>query len=303
MTDDLLNEILKKHGCYCDKSKIKIKFVNQYPHVFIICFPTYNLFVKKINKDKMNCQNLDILYQKLSNNKYIELPKKTIDDKFCFYHNEEIVIVYKELSNTKTRPTSQWWSNCLSSIHNTEIEDISFLPSKLSLEEETFNLLNSVNNTFDSLLKHKINTLLNSFDDFKNDSKKLCLSHSDPYDDNVMQYKGEYKLIDTDGMRLLPKEFDIQRLLHSYVNCFSNDKELLSFWHSFLDNYEKQINGKVNIKLLKHIYVYDIIRVLSWLSIVCTDETRLDLKRQKEQLKLYKDSFIEEKHLKVLKKI
>ena len=47
--------------------------------------------------------------------------------------------------------------------------------------------------------------------------KKLVLCHSDPCDKNVMLDNQCYKLIDPDMMRLLPKEFDVQRLSYNVL--------------------------------------------------------------------------------------
>jgi len=109
----------------------------------------------------------------------------------------------------------------------------------------------------------------------------------------------KYKLIDTDGMRLLPKEFDIQRLLHNKVNNCLRVDDAITYWNEFLNHYK----NKIDISLLKKIYVYDLIRVFSWLTLVSNDLTRIDRERQKKEFELYKESILEENHSKILKKM
>ncbi len=107
----------------------------------------------------------------------------------------------------------------------------------------------------------------------------------------------KYKFIDTDGIRLLPKEFDIQRLFQNEIISGKSIDEILNYWNSFYSNY----HNNIDIKLLKRLYVYDLVRVYSWLTLVSNDIKRVDKERQTKQLNLYQESILEDKHEKVLK--
>ena len=54
----------------------------------------------------------------------------------------------------------------------------------------------------------------------------------------------KYKFIDTDGIRLLPKEFDIQRLFQNEIISGKSIDEILNYWNSFYSNYHNNIDIK-----------------------------------------------------------
>ena len=174
---------------------------------------------------------------------------------------------------------------------------------EFNLYNEALTILNSAFNYLDDKTKFKINILLNMIDlNFQLD-KKLVLCHSDPCDKNVMFDNQCYKLIDTDMMRLLPKEFDVQRLLYNVLINSNSVNYALDYWHSFLNNYEKDFCDVIDVNLLKNIYICDLIRTFSWLAIVSSDLSRLDRERQGEDFKLYKQSILNDNHIKLLKNL
>ncbi|MBQ8472010.1 MAG: hypothetical protein IJ501_00745 [Bacilli bacterium] len=302
MDESLIKIILEKYDIKCDSSLIKIEVMNQYPHIFIMYLQGKKLIVKIL--DKFKYDNLENIYNCLSDNIYVEKPLKTIDGKYNFIDKNRIIIVYRELQEINTIPSPVWWANCLNSIHNTNVNYDYFSKLNFNLSEETLNLFKNASKYIDYETKRKILYLLNRVSENEPISnRKLVLCHNDPYNSNVMQDNNEYKLIDTDGMGLSLKEFDIQRLFHNNVIASLDIDDSLEFFDKFICNYEKNKNDKIDINLLKRIYIYDLIRAFSWLSIVSNDKNRLDRERQLEQLDLYEKSIIEEKHLKVLKKL
>ena len=127
----------------------------------------------------------------------------------------------------------------------------------------------------------------------------MVLSHGDPHDNNVMNNNTNIRLIDTDGARLLPREFDIARLFFNEVNREKDIDKIEKYINIFFYNYKNIID----MNLLKQIYVTDLLRSFSWLNLVTRDETRGDLLRQKAELKKYEESILSERHEKVLRKI
>ena len=302
MDESLINRILEKYDIKCNSSLIKIEVMNQYSHIFIMDLQGKKLIVKIL--DKFKYDNLENIYNCLSDNIYVEKPLKTIDGKYNFTYKDKVIIVYRELQKINTIPSPVWWANCLNSIHNTRVNCNNFSKFNLNLSEETLNLFKNASQYIGYETKRKIQYLLNNVSENEPISNsKLVLCHNDPYNSNVMQDNNEYKLIDTDGMGLSLKEIDFQRLFHNNVISSLDINNSIDFFDKFICNYEKNKNDKIDINLLKKIYIYDLIRAFSWLTIVSNDKNRLDRERQLEQLSLYEKSIIEEKHLKVLKKL
>ena len=170
--------------------------------------------------------------------------------------------------------------------------------------KQTIDLLNSAKKFMVPEIETKIIKLLMELDDKCLElNKNVVLCHNDPYDLNVMAINGEYRLIDTDGMGLSPKEYDIQRLMWNHLINSNEVDNSLTFWCSFKDNYELNVIEKIDTNLLKQLYILDLIRTTSWLYIVCNDLLRKDIERQKEQLNLFERSFYNDNHVKILKKI
>ena len=246
----------------------------------------------------MYCESIDILYNYLSSLDNILIPKKTINNKYSININDKIVIIYKKILELKEDISPIWWANNLEKIHNLSIEKNFFQNYELLLYEETITLFNLAVPYFNDNIKRKLVKLLECYD-YKYLRKEIVLCHSDPNNSNVMIDGLKYKFIDTDGIRLLPKEFDIQRLLQNEIIGRKSIDEILNYWNSFYSNY----HNCIGIKLLKRLYVYDLIRVYSWLTLVSNDIKRVDRERQTKQLNLYQESIMEDKHEKVLKKI
>lgn len=282
----------------------KIYQLEQYPHIFKIEFPNCSLFIKSIDKNRIYCKDLNVLYFDLSNIDSIEKPILTKDNKYISLFENKIILLYEELEKIVNTPDPIWWSNCLSNIHNISVNDKYIICFSNDFYTQTINLLNLAKKFMNHKIKLKISKLFKELDtESINLKNNMVLCHNDPYDLNVMSINGVYKLIDTDGMGLSPKEYDIQRLICNHLINSNEVNNSLSFWNSFKNNYELNINEQIDIDLLKKLYILDLIRTTSWLYIVCNDLSRKDIKRQKEQLSLYERSFDNDNHSKILKKI
>lgn len=302
-------ELLFQHiiNDYDIKEKIsssKINSFEQYPHIFRLKSNNRSFFIKQVEKNRINCEDLNVLYSDLTNITCIEKPILTKDKKYVSLFADKIILLYEELEQIEKKPDSIWWSKCLSNIHNICVNNRCMGYFQNVFYKQTIDLLNSAKKFMGPEIETKIIKLLMELDDKCLElNKNMVLCHNDPYDLNVMTINGEYRLIDTDGMGLSPKEYDIQRLMWNHLIDSNEVDNSLSFWCSFKDNYELNVIEKIDTNLLKQLYILDLIRTTSWLYIVCNDLTRKDIERQKEQLKLFERSFYNDNHAKILKKI
>lgn len=294
----LFDKIITNYGIN-DTSIDTIEVMEGYPHIYELKLLKEEFLVKKVKN--IYCKNIDKLYGYLKNSNYILLPQINLNGSYSIIFNNSKYLVYKKVSEINDSPSAIWWSNSLSSIHNTEVCMDDF--TNFNLYNETLSILNSASKYFDDKIKTKIKVLLNMVSNENKKEKKLVLSHSDPCDKNVMLDDNLYKIIDTDTMRLLPKEFDIQRLLHNILINSSSIDYLMKYWQDFLISYEKNSCDNIDVNLLKKIYIYDLIRTFSWLTLVSNDPSRADYQRQRVELNLYQTSIVEDKHIKFLKKI
>lgn len=302
-------KIIIKHieEMYSFKDKLyneNIFQLKDYPHIFKIEVTNYNLIAKIIKKSKIYCTNINKLYHDLSTIEYIEIPMLTNDKKYGVSDKDEIMLLYEELQNIKVNPGPIWWSDCLGSIHAIKYENYykHYLP--FDYYEQTIRLFALAEKFIPNDKKSKIYSLLAKVNIDKL-NKKLCfkICHNDPYNLNIMQSVDEFKLIDTDGIGLSPKEYDIQRLLYNNVINFNCIEDVMNFWEIFKNNYEYKTSDSIDIELLKNIYILDFIRTISWLYIVSNDFSRVDRLRQKEQLNLFEKSLDNDSHCKILRNI
>lgn len=272
----------------------KVENIKSYPHIKRLQFDN-DYVLKKVNK--IYCKDIDTLYNYLSNSSYVELPLKTIDNKYGIKINDELYILYPYIKKIDSEIKSFYWAKALESIHNILIDTNDF-NQEYTIDNECFTLLSKSTELINSKLKKQINKLLDKYYyDLKVD--KLVLSHSDPHDNNVMNDNTNIRLIDTDGARLLPREFDIARLFFNEVNREKDMGKIEKYINIFFYNY----NNVININLLKQIYITDLLRCFSWLNIVVNDETRSDIFRQKNELRKFEESLLSERHEKVLRKL
>lgn len=298
----LLNHIISNYDVNINLSTFKIYQIEQYPHVFKLEDHNCSLIIKIIDKNKIHCKNLNVLYTELSNINSIEKPIFTKDKKYMSHLGNQIILLYKNLDKITKYPEPIWWSNCLSDIHFIHINNNYSNCFPHDFYVETTKLLKKAQKFMKIKIKIKIKKILKiaqASGEILNNHMVLC--HNDPYNLNVMSINGEYRLIDTDGMGVSPREFDIQRLICNYL-IYSNDVcSSLSFWDTFKKNYEFKTNEKIDINLLKKIYALDLIRTISWLYIVSNDLSREDRERQKERLNLFERSIRNDVHIKMLK--
>lgn len=300
----LLKYIFEKYNIECNLELIKVSQLYQYPNILKMQCPNYNLIIKIIKQSKTYCDNINQLYYDLSSINCIEIPMMTRDGNYILSIDNQILLLYEELKEIKQNPSSLWWSNCLGSIHNIKFNKNYKCYYPNNFYNQTLNLLSAAEKYILPNRKNKIYQLLNNVNiEIVNKKYDFNLCHNDPYNLNVMVSKHGYKLIDTDGMGLSPKEYDIQRLICNYVVNTNDIDDVINFWNSFRINYEKKTSNKININFFKNIYILDLIRTISWLYIVSNDLSRLDRKRQQEQLNLFEKSIDNNNHYKVLKKI
>ncbi len=281
--------------CYGIKSMLKkVRNIKSYPHIKKLFFDN-DYILKKVNK--IYCKDINTLYNYLSNSSYVELPLKTINDKYGIRINDELFILYPYIKKINSEIQSFYWAKALESIHDISI-NVEDFNQEYTIGKECFTLLNKSSELISSKLKKQISKLLDKYyHDLKID--KMVLSHGDPHDNNVMNNNTYIRLIDTDGARLLPREFDIARLFFNEVNREKDIDKIEKYINIFFYNYKNIID----MNLLKQIYVTDLLRSFSWLNLVTRDETRGDLLRQKAELKKYEESILSERHEKVLRKI
>ena len=292
MKKELLTIIKTYYDFNCIEDIKRIK--KDYPHILELNTNNGNFILKIISK--LYCESVDMLYNYLSSLDNVLIPEKTINNKYSININDKTIIIYKKILEIKEDLSPIWWANNLEKIHNLSIDKKFFQNYELLLCEETITLFNLAASYFNDNIKKKLVKLLECYD-YKYISDEVVLCHSDPNNSNVMIDGLKYKFIDTDGIRLLPKEFDIQRLFQNEIISGKSIDEILNYWNSFYSNY----HNNIDIKLLKRLYVYDLVRVYSWLTLVSNDIKRVDRERQTKQLNLYQESILEDKHEKVLK--
>lgn len=305
MENDLLIEhIVSNYNKTYDLSLMKIFSIKQYPHIYKLKGLGQTLFIKVIEKMKIYCENLNILYDRLKKNRYVKLPVLTNNGEYFTLYNNQILLMYEKSDEISDYPSPIWWSNCLTSVHQIEIDKSFKKYFNSNFYNQTINLYYNAKKYILSDRLNKIEEILKGinkkdFDKIKN----IVLCHNDPYNLNVMKDSDGFKVIDTDGMGLSPREYDIQRLMINNVIDFNNINESLLFWRIFKDNYEKKAKVKIDVDLLKKLYKLDLVRMTSWLYVVSNDVTRKDMKRQKKRLKLYEKSFDNDNHFKFLERI
>ncbi len=305
MKEELLfQHIINNYNLKKEVSSFKICQLEQYPHIFKIEFHNRSLFIKLVDKNRIHCKDLNVLYSDLSNIDSVEKPILTKDNKYISLFKDKIVLLYEELKEITNNPDSIWWAKCLSSIHSISANNKYAVCFSNDFYNQTINLLNAAKELMNHEIKSKILKLFKETDveniHLKSD---MVLCHNDPYNLNVMSINGVYKLIDTDGMGMSPKEYDIQRLMWNHLINSNEVYNSLSFWNSFKNNYEPNITEQIDVDLLKKIYILDLVKTTSWLYIVSNDLSRKDTERQKEQLSLFERSFTNDNHAKILKKI
>ena len=297
----ILKYIIDSYNVKCDPSLIEIYQLNQYPHILKLKFPDHNLILKRIQKSKTHCDSINQLYSDLSCIKCVEKPLLTKNGEYTLTIHDQILLLYEKLQELNHSPGPIWWANCLGDIHNITPNKNYKCHYSNDFYYQTFSILLKAEKYISNDRKKKIYKLLKSIDrDTINEEQDMVLCHNDPYDLNVMFSNGGYKLIDTDGMGLSPREYDIQRLMYNYAINTNSIDNIIRFWKLFKENYEKKTRKKINIKLLQNIYLMDLIKSMSWLYLVCNDSSRSDRQRQQEQLALFEKSLDNDIHSKVL---
>ena len=215
MKEELIKRIIEKYGI--ESPLNKIKNIKGYPHIKILFFDE-DYVIKKVNK--VFCKDVDTLYNYLSKSNYIELPIKTIDDSYGLKVNDDLFLLYPKLKKINGEIQSFYWAKALESIHNIPI-NIDDFNKEYTVDKECYTLLRESNELISQKIRNRIKKLLDKY--YPNMKVgKLVLSHGDPYDNNVMNDKTNIKLIDTDGTRLFPEEYDIARLFYNEVNREKN---------------------------------------------------------------------------------
>ncbi len=302
--DVLLKYIINKYNVKCNLSLIKVTQLEQYPNILKMEGSNYNFIIKIIQRIQIYCYSINQLFLDLSSIDCIEKPILTKDGNYFFSIDSQIFLLYEKLQEIKENPSANWWSNCLGSIHNIQVNKNYKCYYSNDFYKQTLSILAKAEKNISQNIKNKIYQLLNTVNkEIVCKKYKMVLCHNDPYNLNVMYSKQGYKLIDIDSMGLSPREYDIQRLLFNYVINTNNFDEAISFWNLFRDNYEKKTLEKIDINLLKNIYILDLIRTISWLYIVSNDFSRLDRQRQQEQLDLFEKSLEDNRHCKFLKRL
>ena len=290
-TDILIRTIKTRYNINQDDNSIRIKNIDGYPHVFALDFGNCSYIAKLIKLSKIYCKDINRFYNDINDNNFILIPKKTKDDKYSIEYSNMLALLYDRLNNYGTKPDYLWWSKCLASIHSTEPNDNNLVSYRSDIYNETMNLLEKSSIYMDDDIKNKVNLIFSKVQPKKlKDDNDFVLCHNDPYDQNVLIMNKMYKMIDTDGMGLSKKEYDIQRLLYNYAISCDNVAEVERFFKFFKKEYETITNKKIDIELFKNLYYCDLIRSISWLYLVSNDNTRDDFDRQKKQLLLYKKS-------------
>lgn len=294
MSGELIKQIANEYNIIGNIRKIIT--VDGYPHINILSSDR-DYFIKKVNK--IYCKNISTLYNYLSGSGFVFLPIKTINGEYEFVFDDEIYVVYPIFEEINTSIQSSWWGVALKSVHDIEVK-LSDFSQDYSIDNESFSLFDGAKEIIDENIKRNLVEMLNTY--YFNDKvnpETMVLSHGDPNDSNVMICKNNMGLIDTEGMRLLPREYDIQRLFYNEVNKGLDIGEIDKYIHAFFYNY----GNNVDMKLLKKLYVIDLIRTFSWLSLITRDLSRDDIIRQKNELEKYKASILSGMHSKVLKRI
>ena len=283
---------------------LEIKSLRQYPHIFKIYTEDETYIVKLISRSQTNFDDINLLYLLLEKNENILLPEKTKTESYSFNLDEKIVLLYKMGTPIKISPEANWWAESLNSIHLNNPNNIfnnSFSPK---IYDQTVCLLKDALNYIEEDIKEKVKVLFNQTElNNKIRYNSFVLCHNDPYVLNIVEHNKVYRMIDTEGMGFAPLEYDIQRLFYNQALICEDIQQLESFWQKFITKYENLSRKKIDLKLLKNIYLCDFIRSISWLYLVSNKEERLDRERQGELLKLYKNSIRNDMHVKILKKI
>lgn len=274
------------------------KRIDGYPHVMSLSFGDKEYIVKRVQK--IYCKSIETLYNYLSQSRYVELPIKTTDNRYGLMISGELFITYPLCQKPSENIKPEWWAKALRSIHNIDIntKDFSY---DYNISEECFSLLKRTKGLFSEKLDRGIIKLLDDYYRGRNVGR-IVLSHNDPYDDNVLVDNALFKLIDTDGARLLPEEFDIQKVFHNEVNRETNQDKIDNYIITFFRNY-LNYGDSIDMGLLKKLYVIDLLRSLSWLALITRDKTREDYRRQIEELEKFKEGIISGRHHKILERL
>lgn len=291
---DLINTIKYKYNI---EDFLEMKNLDGYPHIFTINSKNYSYIAKLIELSKTYCKDINKFYSDIKDNKYILIPKKNIDDEYSVKYSDGIALLYDKKNNTNVKPDYSWCARCLASIHLSEINSNNLISYRDNIYNETLDILKKSHVYMDKEIREKINLIFNKIQcETLNANNEFVLCHNDPYNQNVLVSENLYKIIDTDGMGLSKKEYDIQRLLYNYaINC-RDASEVNLFFSKFKEVYENETNKKIDINLFKNLYYCDFIRSIAWLYLVSNDNTRRDVNRQKKQLVLYNKSILNNIH-------
>lgn len=300
----ILENIINNYNIETNLSLIKLSQFKQYPHIFKLECPNFSLIIKIVDNFRIHCKDINQLYFELSKINCIAIPILTKNKSYFSVFGNRVLLLYEELSEIINNPNSIWWSECLGNIHNIKVNANYEKCFSTNFYNQTTNLLKEAQRFIAPTLMSKIVSLITEVDIERiNKIKKMVLCHNDPYNLNVMTKSFEYKLIDTDGMGLSPREYDIQRLIYNHLINSNDLDDSLLFWNSFKNKYEIKADDKINVPLLKDIYILDLIKTMSWLYISCNDLSRKDRERQQKQLYLFEKSFDNDAHYKILKKL
>ena len=295
-------DIREKIEEYLNINDIKIEYFKEYPHVFRLLTNNSKYIGKILDKSRLLCDDINSLFSLLSQNCYLEVPV-LIDKKYGIDLDTKFIVFYNILDEIKENPSSKWWANSLSSIHLLNSSENNKKYFKTTFYDETITLFNLAREKLDYDILNYFEYILNNSNldiDYKDIKYVLC--HNDPYNLNVMKSGDNLKLIDLDCVGLSPSEYDIERLLiNEIINSDSNNFE--NFLHKFLEKYEEETNYRVNLSLLKKIFLLDLIRVYSWLILVTNTEGRADKNRQIFQLELRNKSIRDERINNFIKKL
>lgn len=70
----LFQHIMNNYDIKEKISSFKINSLEQYPHIFRLKSNNRSFFIKKVDKNRINCEDLNVLYSDLTNITCIERP-------------------------------------------------------------------------------------------------------------------------------------------------------------------------------------------------------------------------------------
>lgn len=261
-----------------------VDVIDGYTHIIMAPTNVGNIFIKEINGDDKYIFFLEKIYKELSEKTILNSPLLTKNGRYICDSENNKFIVFTEADKTKEVPPPSWWAFVLYEIHSISInENIGyFIPDKFfSINHNLFlKAMQYVPKDIKEILGNMLQLI-------KCTAKKKIIkvvNHGDPLRSNVMKKNGRFILIDFENACIKPKEYDLQRHLWDFaVNSSRN--QIGNYYRDFIDEYLAYEN--IDFELLHDYYILDFCKTLCWLYVVCNDNSRSDLKRQKNELEKF----------------